>query len=323
MNTPLRIAYFGSGTFAIAPLDALLNRPEDYDVVAVICQPDRTVGRQKQLEACPIGQAASHGTFELIKPASVRGNDQFAETLKNLNLDLAIVASYGQILPKNILEIPKLGFLNLHGSILPAWRGASPIQSAILADNKKTGVSLMVMDEKMDHGPVLKTSELELAPHDTHKSLELRLSRLAADLAVDSVKQYALGGLQAKEQDHEQATFCKILKRDNGLISWKEEKASEIERKLRAYTPWPGIFTVWNNNGQSIRIKLLRVRIEPETQDLPPGTVIESEDGRPAAVTADGNLIVFLECQMEGKKACSGRAVACGYQKLIGSVLES
>jgi len=317
----LSVAYFGSGLFAIAPLQALLKNT-DIKVVAVICQPDRPVGRKQIMESCPVGKI-DLSSVKVLKPKKIKADQEFLDELKSLNIDLAVVASYGQILPQEILDIPKFGFLNLHGSILPKWRGASPIQAAIKSGDSKTGVTLMVMDAKMDHGPVLKTVETDILSDETYETLEIKLSNLAATLLIDNIAKFADNKLKAVPQNHDEATFCKLIKKEAGMINWQKETAAEIERKLRAFSPWPGIYTIWNRNGQELRIKLLKVSIckSIPKSDKPPGTVIEHEN-QPAIIAADNVPLVIETCQIASKKSCDGKQLCCGYKDFIGTILK-
>lgn len=322
MQKPLRLAYFGSGQFAVPPLEALLKRPGNFRLMTVVCQPDRPVGRERRLEACPVGRVALPSDVPLWQPEKVRGNQEFLERIRNLDLDLAVVASYGQILPDELLKTARLGFLNLHGSLLPKWRGASPIQAAIRSGDRKTGVTLMLMDEKMDHGPILKQAELEIAPNETQSTLEGRLAQLASAM-TDDILLFAEGRLTPQAQDHTQATFCRTLTRRDGLIVWQEESAEEIERKLRAFTPWPGLYALWPRAGQPLRLKVLAVSLTDSHSKQEPGTVALAESGSLAVVAADHRLIEITEAQMAGRKPCAGQALTCGYRELIGSKLAS
>jgi len=202
------------------------------------------------------------------------GNGQFAETIfeelsslglvrlkdhteLNNNFGLLIVASYGEIIPKEVLEIPKHGSLNVHPSLLPKYRGASPIQTALLNGDKTTGVTLMVMDEKMDHGPIVAQEKVEIPEGVKYKELEVILGKKGAELLEKTLDNYLDGKIKPKEQNHKKATFTKILKRDDGKVSLNDDP-EEIERKSRALDPWPGIYIIWKGK----RIKLLEVAVE-------------------------------------------------------------
>ncbi|MBN1585741.1 methionyl-tRNA formyltransferase [Candidatus Uhrbacteria bacterium] len=322
----LKVAYFGSGHFAVEPLQAMLNDP-DVQVLAVICRPDRPVGRRQETEPCPVGHMVSRssrmsdGGIRILKPERVRNNPELIAELRGMNLDVAIVASYGQILPQELLDIPRLGFLNLHGSILPKWRGASPIQSSILAGDAETGVTLMVMDAKMDHGPILGTAETAIGPHDTYRTMETKLSKSAADLLSGKLRKFADGQIVPQRQDHDAASFCGMIGKGDGLVDWRKETADLIGRKLRAYTPWPGIYSNWNRNGRLLRIKILEAKIGKEpVPGVLPGTIVESE-GKPSVIAADHRPVTIEMCQVEGKKPCSGQDLLRGYRDLAGKVI--
>jgi methionyl-tRNA formyltransferase len=320
-DQPLKVVFFGSGRFAVKPLESVLNRPADFQVQAVVCQPDRPAGRSKEPQACPVAQLVQRSQVQLLQPERAKGDAEFVAALERLQPDLALVAAYGQILPQAILDIPRLGSLNFHGSLLPRWRGASPIQAAIRVGDEETGVTLMLMDAQLDHGPIIDTRRLEITPNDTYLSLELRLSQLASEL-LDSVLAFAAGEMSPVEQDHAAATVCRILKREDGRINWQELTADQVLRHWRAYQPWPGIYTEWNRGGDKpCRIKLAQVRLGEMAEDLAPGTVTTSANGDLGVVAADGRLVNVSEAQLEGKPACQGKAIACGYQSLIGAVL--
>jgi len=293
----IRIVYFGTADFAVPPLQALLNQPEAFEVVAVVSQPDRPAGRKGELKASPVAAAARESGLDLLQPAKL--DEKAIWALQELKADLFVVAAYGLIMPKAVLDIPEGGALNLHGSLLPKYRGASPIQNAILEGESETGVTLMMMDEKMDHGAILDVARVEIMEADDYLSLTGKLSEAAAGLLVESLPKYRAGELEPQEQDHDAATYTKILKKENGRIDWTQD-AARIERQMRAYRPWPGTFTEGD-------LKVLDVEVmdAPLPEGVASGTITKTEDCEPLVAAAD-RWLKLLEVQPPGKKPMSG-----------------
>ncbi len=316
-----KIVYFGTSAFAVPPLLSLLGDGR-FEVAAVVTQPDKPAGRKGEARPSPVAVAARQRGLRLLQPAKLK-DEGVQRELSGLAPDLFVVAAYGKILPQAVLDIPGSGALNLHGSLLPKYRGASPIQEAIRAGEAKTGVTLMLMDREMDHGPVYAAAEAPIAADDTYGSLETKLAALAADLLVDSINRIAGGHLHPVEQRHDQATFTRILSRQDGFVSWEKESAAEIERKLRAFDPWPGTYAVWKRqDGQPLRLKIIKARpLEVAGRPAAPGTIFAA--GKKLAVWTRSGALELIEVQIEGKKPASGQALMNGYQDLVGSVLES
>jgi methionyl-tRNA formyltransferase len=204
---------------------------------------------------------------------------------------------------------------------LPNYRGASPIQAAILAGEAETGVSLMVMDAEIDHGPVIAVTRRPIAPDDTYETLEKKLGEAGADLLIKEIDDFAAGKTKARAQDHDKATFTKTLDRAHGFICWDHETAAEIERKSRAYFPWPGCFAVWKRGGKRTQLKIIKVRTAGAGGDEMPGTV-SAENGKMFVRTKEGRL-ELIEVQAEGKKAMTADVFLNGYRDIVGAVLES
>jgi len=312
----MRIIYFGTATFAVAPLKALLAARAEHEVVAVVAQPDTRAG------ACPVAVAAREAGVPLLQPAKIR-TEEFRTELAALGADVGIVAAYGKIIPKSILDLPRLGCLNLHGSLLPKYRGASPIQAAIAAGETVTGVTLMIMDEQVDHGPTLAVAEAPIAPTDTHATLEVKLGEVAASLLMDNLSAYGDAKLTSKEQNHDEATFTGLIDREDGRIDWTAMSAAQVERLLRAYTPWPGIYTVWHRRGTPLRLKLLELTVGEAPAGTAPGTgFVDPGCGLPGIAAAQG-AVLFHWVQPEGKRQIDGKTFLNGYQDFIGAVMES
>ena len=231
-----RIVFFGTPDFA-APILERLGGDADFEVVEAVTRPDKPAGRRKALTAPPVKRAAATLGIPAYQPESLKITET-VEHLKSLNADAFIVAAYGKILPKAVLDIPPFGCVNVHASILPKYRGASPISSAIAAGERETGVTIMRMDEKMDEGPVLAVSKVAVEDADTAETLGSRLAAAGAELLGPTLKLYLHEQLAPTPQNHAEATYTKILAREDGRIDWSRS-AEEIERFVRAMQPWP------------------------------------------------------------------------------------
>lgn len=321
LSAMLRIVYFGTANFAVPPLKALFGARGQAEVAAVVTKPDKPVGRKGELQSSPVARAAREAGAMLLMPPSLKGDD-VRERLAALGADLFVVAAYGKIIPEAVLGIPRLGCLNLHGSLLPKYRGASPIQAAIAAGERQTGVSLMRMDELVDHGPVLATVAVTIEPGDTYGTLEARLADAAADLLVTHLDDIAEGRLEAHEQRHDDATYTSIIGREDGFVRWDGVDAEAVERKLRAFDPWPGLYAVWIRNGRPLRLKLTDVHATENRPGLRPGTAFIDDAGYPAVAARHG-AVRLLQVQPEGKKPIDGKAFLNGYKDFAGATLES
>jgi len=314
MSAPLSIIYFGSARFAVPPLRFLLAHPDRFAVRAVVTQPAQPVGRKGELTPTPVAEAVwAHGGVDVLEAATLK-DDALYGKLRGLAPDLFVVAAYGRIIPKRYLEIPRVAALNLHGSLLPKYRGASPIQTAILEGEAETGVSLMVVDEEVDHGAVVAVERCAIALDDTYETLEDKLSALGVKLLDEKMEPFARGEVQIHPQDHEAATFTKIISKEDGEVHFAEEDAARIERKLRAYTPWPGAWFTWTReDGSALRLKLLKIEAVDVPSGLAPGTHFLLENGLPA-VAAKSGAVALLHLQPEGKKPMDGKTFLNGYR---------
>jgi methionyl-tRNA formyltransferase len=306
-----RIVFMGTPEFAIPTLRAL---DEYHEVAGVVTQPDRRAGRGRSLVAPPVKEAALELGLPTIQPRAL-GEPEAIEQVKAWHPDLIVVAAFGQILKKPVLALPPYGCLNVHASLLPRYRGASPIAAAILAGEEVTGVTLMRMDEGMDTGPILAQAQCPIAPDDTTATLTGKLARLGAELMAKTLPAWLSGELEARPQDDSQASYCRPLTKQDGHLDWGEP-ASALERRVRAYDPWPGTYTTW----QGQRLNVIRARAWPDRQEPdPPGTVVELEVGV-GVVTGQG-VLELMEVQPAGKKPMEAEAFARGQRDLAGSRL--
>lgn len=271
----MRIVYFGTPAFSASFLEALL-RDTFFDVVGLVCQPDEPVGRKKIITA-PATKTlfhTAHPDRPIFQPTKLK-DPLLTNELKKLDADAYVIVAYGRIIPQEILNLPRLGNVNVHPSLLPLWRGPSPMQAAIAAGDEKTGISIMLIDAEMDHGPLLAQQEIPLSPNDTLTSLTSRVTELGPQLLVRELKKLAEGNTSPQEQSHAHATFCKLLIKEDGVIT-SNHTAQDIDRMIRAYTPWPGVratFTLADGTLQEVKLQEAHVT----EKVLPPGTLL-SED---------------------------------------------
>ncbi len=288
----IRTVFMGTPEIAVPTLQALLAHP-DFQVVGVVTQPDRRAGRGRKLTPPPVKEAAlAAGVPTILQPQRLRHPDAFA-ALAALAPELIVVTAYGQILRPQVLALPRYGCINVHASLLPRWRGASPITAAILAGDPITGVTIMVMDEGMDTGPILSQRAEVILPDDTTASLGQRLAHLGASLLMETLPCYLEGKITPKPQPEAGVTLCRLVKKDQARIDW-QQPAAVIERMVRAYHPWPGAFTFWR--GQRLKIGTARAA----AGQAPPGHVIPWDHG--AAVGTGQGVLVLQNVQLPGKK---------------------
>lgn len=304
-----RVVFMGSPEFAVPVLTALINAP-DFTVVGVVTQPDRPAGRGSQLKAPAVKEAALAQGIEVYQPEKLRGEAAIAQ-LKSWQADVHVVAAYGQILKESILNIPPHGSINVHASLLPRWRGAAPIQAAVRAGDKESGITIMKMDVGLDTGPMLMKETVLLTPDETAQTLHDKLSAVAGTILLTSLRLYLRGLLDPQAQDDSNATFAPQIKKEEGQLHW-QDSAVQIDRQVRAFTPWPGTFTHWNG-------KLLKI-LSGEVREgkLPPGTVAE-RDG--LVIGTSEGLYTPRELQLEGKKRLSAADFLNGNQEIIGAQL--
>lgn len=245
-----KVIFVGTGRFALPILKAVIDCPF-FEIAFIVTSPNKLAGRKKELTPPPVKQAASN--LLILQPKKI---EDIKEKILKEKPDLAVLADYGQIIPKDILDIPRLGFVNIHPSLLPKYRGPSPIQTSILNGEKKTGISIMLMDGKMDHGPIISQKEIEISSDDTYQSLEEKLSQEAAVFLMEVLPQYIKGEIKPKEQNEEEVSYTKILTREDGKIDLNQT-AAEIEKKVRAFYPWPGAWTILNNK----RVKIIKAKV--------------------------------------------------------------
>lgn len=316
-----RIIFFGTSNLAATILEGLLQKSSSFEVVAVVTQPDKPAGRKQQVQQSPVAVLAANKGLKILQPLSLRAIEVEKE-LRELAPDMFIVAAYGKIIPKNILDLAPGQALNVHGSLLPKYRGASPIQAALLNGDKSTGITIMLMDEFLDHGPILSQESLDIDPNDTYPDLELKMANLGQILLLKALAEYSSGALLSKHQDHSQATEVKVIDKAEGKVQW-QRTVQEIYNKYRAYYSWPGIWTTWN--GQILKIIKCApfensvLDVQTFSQDLKVGTV--QAEGKNVFVVCGSGLLVLKEVQLEGRKKTSIESFLAGHSDFVGSIL--
>ena len=307
MAEPARIAFFGTPAFAVPTLRAC---QEVGTVVAVVTQPDRPRGRGQHVTAAPVKEDATRSGLPILQPPKLKGTD-FAERLRELHLDVAVVAAYGRILPVDVLEAPRLGCVNVHASLLPRWRGAAPIQWAIASGDDETGVCLMQMEAGLDTGPVLALRRTPILPGDTSETLQHRLSELGGTLVRDELPRFLAGALVPRPQPAAGVTLARMVEKEDGRLDWSRP-AVELERRMRAFTPWPG---AWTRLGSTL-LKVWRAEVVPGS--AAPGTVLAA--GRTLDVATGAAALRLVEVQPEGKRRMTAADFLTGHRLREGDL---
>jgi methionyl-tRNA formyltransferase len=306
-----KVIFLGTPSFALASLSAL-HGDHDFEIIAVITQPDRPAGRGQEISVSPVKRLAETFGLKVLQPERIRN---YSEEIRALAPDLIVVVAYGQLIPQSILDIPKFGCINVHGSLLPKYRGAAVIQAPIINGDTETGVTIMLMDAGLDTGPILAQSSISLDQTETAATLFVKLAALGAELLVPTLKKYLSGQLMPRHQDERLASKVGLLTKQDGLIDWNAS-ASEIERRIRAMYPWPVAFTTWSGK----TLKILEVdKTELNIKQYEPGTTFVHNDD--LAVQCGINALKINRLQLEGKTAMSGSEFLRGNSRIIHQVL--
>jgi methionyl-tRNA formyltransferase len=310
----VRVVFLGSGAFAVPSLAALLDA--GHEVAALVTQPDREKGRGRALAATPAKVLAEQREVPVLQPRRIK-EPQAIDALRALRPDVQVVVAYGQILPRAVIDIPRLGTVNVHSSLLPKYRGAAPIHWAVVNGERETGVTTMLIDEGLDTGPTLLARPTPIGPEETAPELEARLGPLGAEVLLETLDGLARGTLAPRAQDHTRATLAPILKKEDGRIDWARP-AEEIARRVRGLLPWPGTATTVAGSD----LKVLRARAEPATgTDAEPGTVLAVDrDGLLVAAGA-GTRLRLLDVQPESRRPMPASAFAAGARLQAGTRL--
>ena len=319
-DRPLRVVFMGTPAFALPVLSALLE-VEAYDVVGVYSQPDRQSGRGKRVVFSEVKKYAIEQGLGVFQPASLRCDEKAQDELASLSPNLIVVAAYGLFLPADTLGLPRLGCLNVHPSLLPRYRGPSPVAAAILNGDAFTGVTVMLIDEGMDSGPIVVQRETPIWPEETADHLATRLFRMGSGLLVENLPQWERGEVQARPQDNTQASVTHRLNKDDGEIDWSRP-AAYIARQVRAYHPWPGSFTYWR--GRLLKIIQASASGSGVGAPVTPGQVellgVGHAGGGVGIGTGEGVLEV-QRLQLEGRRAVAAQEFGSGHRDFLGSTV--
>ena len=303
----LNIIFAGTPDFAAQHLQAILN--SQHNVIAVYTQPDKPAGRGKKLQASPVKQLAEQNNIPVYQPKSLRKEEAQFE-LKVLNADVMVVVAYGLILPKAVLDAPRLGCLNVHGSILPRWRGAAPIQRSIWAGDAQTGVTIMQMDEGLDTGDMLHKVYCDILPTETSTSLYNKLAELAPSALIDVLDNLENGKFIAEKQDDSQSNYAEKLSKEEAQLDWSLS-AMQLERNIRAFNHWPiAYFSTEDKDGNTQTLKVYQAEVFPH-QDKPAGTILSADKNGIQIATVDG-VLNLLQLQPAGKKPMSAQDLLNG-----------
>lgn len=308
----MKIVFMGTPDFAVGALEALVEA--GHEVVAVVTQPDKPKGRGKEMQQTPVKVCAIKHNIEVFQPVKIK-TAEAVEVLKGYGADLFVVAAFGQILSKEILDMPKFGCVNIHASLLPKYRGAAPIQWAILDGEKETGVTIMQMNEGLDTGDMLTKVIVPIEDTDTGESLFDKLAEAGAKLLVETIPQIEAGTLNPEPQDDSLSTYAKMIKKEMGLIDWKKD-AIVLERLVRGMNSWPSAYTHFNGK----TLKIWKAGVEVSEEKAVPGTVVEVTKNSIKVQTGQ-DLLVLKQIQLEGKKRMDVAAFLLGYKVEAGTVL--
>jgi methionyl-tRNA formyltransferase len=309
----MRVVFMGTPEFAVPSLRACLDIGE---VAAVVTQPDKPKGRGQEPAPPPVKALAQSRGIPVLQPAKIRGTG-FADSLRAFAPDVCVVAAYGKILPREVLEVPKHGSVNVHASLLPRWRGAAPIQWAIAAGDDRTGVCLMRMDEGLDTGPLLSCAETAIGPEDTSEALHDRLSALGGDLLRRDLPRYLAGELVPVPQPAEGVSYAPLIKKEDGRLDFGRS-AAELERRVRAFTPWPGAYVYLREHDALILLKIHRAIAAQRTREAPPGTILSASAEGLEVACAEGSLRL-LEVQPEGRRRMTAAEFLAGRRISLGT----
>lgn len=306
----------GTPQIAVSILETLYNSPH-FEIVLVVTEPDKPAGHNTFPVASPVKKIALSHNLKILQPKKII---EISSDLQKSNAEIALVTAYGQIIPKEILNIFPKGILNVHFSLLPKYRGASPIQYSLLNGDKITGTTLMRIDEKMDTGQILAQKELKIEPDDDFATLSQKLTKISSEILEQNILDFISGKLKPKTQDNSKATYTKMLKKENGLIDWIKP-AKKIANQIRAFSIWPKSYTYFQNKRIIIK-KALSSTIESEMPSAA-GTVFIEKKSRKIAVQCGKDSLIIDILQLEGKKEMSSRDFLNGHPQIIGEVLKN
>lgn len=314
MNT--KIIFIGTSDFAVTILQKLIQKSRE--PVLVITTPDKPVGRKKIITSPPVKNLAKRHGIIVEQPFRII---EMKDKIKAIAPDLMIVVDYGYIIPKEVFDIPKRGTINVHPSLLPKFRGPSPIQTAIMEGELNSGVTIIKIDEEIDHGPIIAKKAIEMPRNIYYKDLEAKLAELGANLLIETIPNWLNKKIEAEPQDDLVASFTKIISKEDGKINWSELRAIEVERKIRALQPWPSTYTYWYKNKEKIMVKILRAEPTELEEVKTPGKVYSSKKDKVVVKCKQGSLIIRT-LQLEGRNPLTDKEFVLGQEGFIGSILK-
>lgn len=313
----LRTIFMGTSGFASVILNDLIK--ENYNIISVYTQPGKKSGRDQEISPSKVKITAEENKIPVFEPSSLDKETQ--AKIMEQKPDLIIVAAYGKIIPRDFLNIPGFGIINIHGSLLPKFRGPSPVQNALLNGEKETGTTIMLMDEKIDSGDILGQEPLPVSENETYAELSEKMAVLSSRLLLKTLPLWIEKKIKPRKQDSLEATYCQLIEKSDGRIFWDDE-AANIFNKFRAFNSWPGIFTFWENDNTLKRIKLNKISLgnkEAERKyDI--GEVFKLENG--IAIQAAKGFILPETIQLEGKKEMTMEEFINGYPSFLGTILK-
>ncbi|MBU4217073.1 methionyl-tRNA formyltransferase [Candidatus Parcubacteria bacterium] len=315
MNKPIRTIFIGTPDFGVPALQSLVNSA-NFEIIGVITQPDKKIGRKQVLTSPPIKVTALEHKIAVHQPEKIRNFslDVFSD------IDLIVVVAYAQIIPKSILESPKYGCINIHGSLLPKYRGAACIQASIMGGDPETGITIMQMDEGLDTGAIIHQEKIKIENNDTTGVIFDKLSTLGGHILPDILLKYISGDLKPQAQDNNKSSYVGMLKKTDGHIDWNKT-AVELERFVRAMSPWPGASAITNYKLKTINLKIISTEHSVlEINSHTPGTLFINDDK--LCVQCGQDALIVKQLQLEGKKALTDKEFLNGHQNLIGTTLE-
>jgi methionyl-tRNA formyltransferase len=299
VTPPLRIVYFGTPQFAVPPLARLLS--SDHRVVQVVSQPDKPKGRGHRLVPTPVKETALAAGVPVSQPDRLR-DDEFLRSMSALEPDLGVVAAYGKLLPEALLQIPRLGMINVHGSILPRWRGAAPVHRAVIAGDSETGITIMRVVKELDAGAMLAIRRRPIGPDETSVEVEHDLARIGADLLVETVDALAMGSVTETPQPEEGITYASKLTKEESAVSWTEP-AFRIHNLVRGLQPWPLVAA----RLAGVRVLVHRTALTDDVSDATGGTLVQASGDTLAVAAGDGRVLRIVSLQPEGRRVMSAR----------------
>jgi len=308
---PFRIIFMGTPDFAVPTLEALIQGPDE--IIAVVTQPDRSRGRSKKLVAPPIKELAQRFALDLYQPDTVK-TSEFLTTLRSYDPDIIVVAAYGRILPESIINLPRHGCINVHGSLLPRHRGAAPIQWSIIKGDPEVGVTIMQMDKGMDTGDILMRAAIVPDPNETSGSLFPKIARLGSHTLMDTLDMLAQGGLAMIRQDEKLATSAPMLRKEDGLIDWNRD-ARKLHCLIRGLDPWPTAYSFLDNR----KFQIFMPEVMHQSSTRRPGTLLRA-DREGLLIAAGDSTLLIKEVKVEGKKRMAAADFLNGYALEPGSV---